>query len=80
MPFDGSAVHEEGRVVGNRDVNAAWDYHNATKHSYRSVRDSQHTLDFSNYPLPFKIYETLQPIPLPRDASPLQPAVAGAAV
>ncbi len=59
-------------MVGNRELDAAWEYHDGTKHSYRSVRDNTHTLDFNNYPVPFKVYTTLEPIPLPRDAAPLQ--------
>ena len=55
--------------MNNRDTHAAWNYHNETKHSYSSVRGNRHFLDFENYPLPFKVYPTLQPLPLPRDAS-----------
>src|SRR6266567_1333514 len=44
---------------------AAWSYHNATKHSYASIRANQHFLDFANQPLPFKIYPTLEPSRLP---------------
>jgi SagB-type dehydrogenase family enzyme len=51
----------------NRDTEALWNYHETTKHSYRSVRTSGHYLDFANYPLPFKIYSGLEQIPLPRD-------------
>ena len=51
----------------NRDTKALWHYHEATKHSYQSVRTSGHYLDFANYPLPFKIYSGLEQIPLPRD-------------
>ncbi len=53
--------------MSNRDLQAAWAYHNSTKHSYRSVRSSPHTLDWANRPLPFKIYPTLEPLPLPRE-------------
>jgi SagB-type dehydrogenase family enzyme len=61
-------------------VEAAWTYHNGTKHSSESVRASSHSLDFSNQPLPFKIYTTLEPIPLPQDAVPLaMPALAAVA-
>ena len=52
----------------NRDISRAWAYHNATKHSEWSVRSSPHYLDWANQPLPLKIYTTLDPIPLPRDA------------
>jgi SagB-type dehydrogenase family enzyme len=49
----------------NRDIEAALAYHNATKHSYVSVRGNPHFLDFANQPLPFKIYPTLEPSRLP---------------
>src|SRR6266478_587252 len=51
----------------NQHFEIARSYHNATKHSYTSVRNSQHFLDFNNQPLPFKIYPTLEPSPLPAD-------------
>ena len=49
----------------NRDIDAALSYHNATKHSYASVRANPHFLDFANQPLPFKIYPSLEPSRLP---------------
>jgi SagB-type dehydrogenase family enzyme len=48
----------------NREIDAAWAYHNGTKHSYESIRRNPHYLDFENQPLPFKIYPKLKPIPL----------------
>src|SRR5713226_4898648 len=51
----------------NRDLEATWTYHNGTKHSYWSIRSNPHYLDWANQPLPFKIYPTLDPLPLPRD-------------
>src|SRR6202048_2759150 len=51
----------------NRDIKSAWTYHDGTKHSYGSVRNNPHFLDWANRPLPFKIYPTSEPIPLPRD-------------
>lgn len=54
-------------MTENRNVEAAWTYHNGTKHSYQSVRSSRHSMDFSNQPLPFKIYKALEPIPIPRE-------------
>ena len=51
----------------NRQLDAAWTYHNATKHSPASIRNDRHFLDWANQPLPFKIYATLDPVPLPRD-------------
>jgi SagB-type dehydrogenase family enzyme len=46
----------------NREINAAWDYHNGTKHSYQSIRTNPHYLDWANQPIPFKIYSTLDPM------------------
>jgi len=40
-------------------------YHEATKHSYNSIRSNAHFMDWNNQPLPFKIYPTLEPIRLP---------------
>ncbi|MGH9603106.1 MAG: SagB/ThcOx family dehydrogenase [Terriglobales bacterium] len=54
--------------MSNRDLDAAWKYHNNTKHSQWSVRNNAHFLDWANQPLPFKIYPELAPIPLPREA------------
>ncbi len=51
----------------NRDVRAAWKYHDGTKHSYWSARTSTHVLDWANRPGPFKTYPTIEPILLPRD-------------
>lgn len=48
----------------NRDTEAAWGYHNGTKHSYESIRRNVHYLDWENQPLPFKIYTKLEPIAL----------------
>jgi SagB-type dehydrogenase family enzyme len=53
----------------NRELQAAWDYHNATKHSYESIRANRHYLDWDNQPIPFKIYSQLDPIPLPQALS-----------
>src|SRR6516225_3081397 len=43
----------------NRDIQAAWKYHNETKHSWESVRTDHHYLDWSNLPSPFKVYKDL---------------------
>src|SRR2546426_3305985 len=51
----------------NSDLEAAWRYHNTTKHSYASVHNNLHFLDWANQPLPFKIYVTLDPLSLPRE-------------
>ena len=55
------------QFMTNQDLEALWNYHKATKHSYQSVRSNAHYLDWANYPLPFKIYSELEPIPLPRE-------------
>jgi SagB-type dehydrogenase family enzyme len=52
----------------NRDLEAAWKYHDATKHSYASVHNNLHFLDWANQPFPFKTYTALEPLALPREA------------
>src|SRR5919197_5316777 len=54
--------------MNNHDVQMAWRYHDSTNHSYWSVRNNPHFLDWANQPLPFKIYPTIEPLSLPRDA------------
>jgi len=51
----------------NASSEVAQHYHDATKHSYASVRNNSHSLDFSNQPLPFKIYPALTSAPLPAE-------------
>jgi SagB-type dehydrogenase family enzyme len=53
--------------MNNREIQAAWKYHDGTKHSYWSIRNHPHFLDWANRPLPFKIYPKMEPVPLPRD-------------
>ena len=53
--------------MNNRDIHAAWKYHDGTKHSYWSIRNNPHSLDWANRPQPFKIYPKPEPFPLPRD-------------
>src|ERR1017187_1994596 len=55
--------------MNNRDIHAAWKYHDGTKHSSWSVRNNPHFLDWANRPLPFKIYPELESFPLSRDVS-----------
>ncbi len=55
--------------MNNRDLEATWTYHDGTKHSWQSIHTDAHFLDFPNQPLPFKIYEELEPIHLPKDFS-----------
>jgi SagB-type dehydrogenase family enzyme len=51
----------------NSKTEAALRYHEATKHSYASIRASGHSLDWANQPLPFKIYPTIEPLRLPAE-------------
>ena len=51
----------------NRDVSATWQYHDGTKHSVQSLQANRHFLDWSNQPIPYKVYESLPPISLPAD-------------
>ncbi|MCX8072724.1 MAG: SagB/ThcOx family dehydrogenase [Candidatus Binatia bacterium] len=51
----------------NTQTNAAWHYHRVTSHSWESLQASPHTLDWGNYPQPFKIYRDLPTVPLPRE-------------
>ena len=53
--------------MNNRDTQATWKYHDGTKHSYWSIRNNPHFLDWANRPQPFKIYPKIEPLPLPRD-------------
>jgi SagB-type dehydrogenase family enzyme len=51
----------------NRDINLALAYHEATKHSYTSVRSISHILDWDNRPIPYKIYPGAGTLALPRE-------------
>src|ERR1700690_4452032 len=53
--------------MNNRDIQAAWKYHDGTKHSYWIIRNNPHFLDWANRPQPFKIYPAIEPFLLPRD-------------
>jgi len=64
--------------MNNREIQAAWKYHDGTKHSYWSIRNHPHFLDWANRPLPFKIYPKIEPLPLPRDVPPTGLAVLSA--
>ena len=52
---------------------AGWDpgparrYHERTKHTYASVRRAGRPLDWDNVPNPFKLYQSLEAVPLPRE-------------
>jgi SagB-type dehydrogenase family enzyme len=57
--------------VSPNDPDAARAYHERTKHSLESVRSNPHGLAWDIQPLPFKIYSSIEPIPLPRDLGPV---------
>jgi SagB-type dehydrogenase family enzyme len=49
------------------NTDTAWTYHDLTKHSYESIRSDRHFLDWPNFPNPFKVYEGVESVPLPRE-------------
>src|SRR2546423_15010263 len=51
--------------MSNRDIAATWRYHLATNHSPERLRATPHFLDPATRPLPYKIYTSLPPLPLP---------------
>jgi SagB-type dehydrogenase family enzyme len=53
------------KMTDNSNSEAAWIYHEATKHSYASIRTVAHFLDWANQPMPFKVYPTLEVLNLP---------------
>jgi SagB-type dehydrogenase family enzyme len=53
--------------LSNRDIHAAWRYHNSTKHSWHSVHTTAYYLDWNNQPMPFKAYPRLEGEKLPTD-------------
>ncbi|MCH7656264.1 MAG: hypothetical protein IIC95_09845, partial [Chloroflexi bacterium] len=44
-------------MSANGETGATWAYHDATKHSFASVRTGAHMMDFTNQPRPWKLYE-----------------------
>jgi SagB-type dehydrogenase family enzyme len=53
-----SRVWDESQLVGlNEETNRLFAYHQATKHTYHSVRETAHYLDWGNQPDPFRTYE-----------------------
>jgi SagB-type dehydrogenase family enzyme len=77
--------------VSPGDSAAAREYHERTKHSLARLRAHPHALDWEIQPLAFKIYDTLEPIALPRELPPIdvpaldaiatvEPPVAGPAI
>ncbi len=66
--------------MSNRDIQAAWEYHQGTNHSWRSVHAGGHFLDWSNQPRTFKVYPQLPEDKLNADLpSSFVPALAGMA-
>jgi SagB-type dehydrogenase family enzyme len=62
-----SPMTANSKIAANSNIKDAWSYHDATKHSYASVRNNLHYLDWANQPLPFKAYTAPEPLPLPRE-------------
>ena len=56
--------------MANQEIQAAWHYHNGTKHPDGYLMDRWHSFDPMHQPLLFKIYSDAEPIPLPLDPSP----------
>ena len=53
--------------AGNRDIGATREYHDRTAHSYTSIRQSGHSLDWDIKPFPYKVYPDLAVTALPRE-------------
>ena len=53
--------------MGNNDSQMALQYHRETSHSLQSLRSNAWRLNWSNRPIPYKIYSSLEPLPLPGD-------------
>lgn len=56
--------------MSNNDSQIALQYHHDTSHSQQSVNHNTWRLDWSNRPLPYKIYTSLAPLPLPDISAP----------
>jgi SagB-type dehydrogenase family enzyme len=55
--------------VRNDETGAIRQYHELTKHSVESLQAGPRGLDWTNQPIPFKIYLDVERFPLPRDLS-----------
>ncbi len=64
-----------GKAVSNHDIQAAWHYHNGTKHPSGPLLNPLHRFDPGRQPLLFKIYRDLPIIPLPLDNAGSLPAL-----
>jgi SagB-type dehydrogenase family enzyme len=62
----------------NRDIDAARHYHQRTKHSVASLQAQPHYLDWEIKPRLFKVYPSLDAIPLPRELPPARLAALAA--
>jgi SagB-type dehydrogenase family enzyme len=51
--------------VNNDETQLAWNYHNGTKHPNGIFLITSHSYDFTQRPIPYKIYKTLKRISLP---------------
>ena len=58
-----------GQAPVNAEGRGARAYHDATKHSWQSVRAGDHSLDWETKPLLYKIYVDAPAIALPREVS-----------
>jgi SagB-type dehydrogenase family enzyme len=58
-------------IVGRQPSTATRDYHEQTKHIEARLRADPHYLDWANQPIPFKLYRSLESLPLPGDAATL---------
>jgi SagB-type dehydrogenase family enzyme len=54
--------------MDNRDIDFTWKYHNGTKHPGGPLLNPRHQYNPMLNPLPFKIYEDLDPVPLSIDS------------
>jgi SagB-type dehydrogenase family enzyme len=63
-----SGVLDDPECAGlNQQTQRLFEYHQATKHTYHSVRTNAHYLDWRNQPNPFRTYEGAPVIALPHD-------------
>ena len=57
--------------MNNQDTSASWHYHNGTKHPNGHLMSPLHAFDPMRQPMLFKIYDSLEPLALPLDTSPV---------
>ena len=61
--------------MNNYDMEAAWHYHNGTKHPNGMLLNRFHFYNPANRPIPYKIYKDLCSMNLPLDKSESLPAL-----